>query len=238
VRRPCRTDHPLFRPRALQLDEYPEHELPKALTGFAAERSGLDYLPEENEIFLYHGTNCYRRWEIKRTGAIEPGRSHYSFFCTRAGDAFRYARAACLRDVAPGAANSLTCEPVVLRVRFNSRTWLQVDFIQNVLNDEGGQHLTLAVLGPVSSSAVVDVLHCRHGRRLGSNADAVRSFEDGSLLIGIQQLRASLMRKRMDTWVMQRLGGLSRSMQVTLEGGEMPDLTFEDNLRRLRQVRV
>jgi len=208
------------------------------LTDFAAEHSGLDYLSEQNEIFLYHGTNCYRRWEIKRTGAIEPGRSHYSFLCTRPGDAFRYARAACLRDVAPGAANSLTCEPVVLRVRFNSRTWLQVDFIQNVPNDEGGEHLTLAVLGPVSSSAVVDVLHCMHGRRLDSNADAVRSFEDGTLLVGIQQLRTTLMRKRMDTWVMHRLNGFTRSVQVSLAGGEMPDLTCEDNLRRLRQVRV
>jgi hypothetical protein len=221
-----------------QLDEFPEHELPKALTDFAAERSGLDYNPDQNEIFLYHGTNCYRRWEIKRTGAVEPGRSHYSFFCTRPADAFRYARAACLRDVAPGAANSLTCEPVVLRVLFNSRTWLQVDFVESVPNDDGGQHLTLAVLGPVSSAAVVDVLHCMHGRRLGSTADAIRSFEDGSLLIGIQQLRTNLMRKRMDTWVLNRLGGLTRSVQVTLAGGEMPDLTFEDNLRRLRQVRV
>src|SRR5271163_320004 len=92
------------------LEDFPHHEPPAPLTDFGAGQSGLDYDPAANEIFLYHGTNCYRRWEIKRTGAIEPGRSHYSFFCTRPGDAFRYARAACLRDVAPGAANSLTCE--------------------------------------------------------------------------------------------------------------------------------
>ena len=82
------------------------------------------------DIFLYHGTNCYRRWEIKRCGMIEPGRSHYSFFCTKASTALTYARAACMRDMANHNINSLICEPVVLKVRFNKRSWLQVDFCQ------------------------------------------------------------------------------------------------------------
>jgi len=220
------------------LEDFPHHEPPAPLTDFGAGQSGLDYDPAANEIFLYHGTNCYRRWEIKRTGAIEPGRSHYSFFTALPGDAFRYARSACLRDVIPGAANSLTCEPVVLKVKFNSRTWLQVDLIETMPGDDDGPHLTLAVIGPVSSSAVMDVLHCLHGRRLGSNAESVRSFEDGTLLLGIRQLRTNLVRRRVDIWVMGRLGSFTQSVTVTLSGGEVPEITLEDRLRRLKQVRV
>ena len=81
-------------------------------------------------MFLYHGTNCYRRWEITRTGYFQPGRNEYSFFCTNAADAYTYARAACMRDIGPDAFNSLICEPIVLKVKFTARTWLQVDFIQ------------------------------------------------------------------------------------------------------------
>ncbi|MGL1138519.1 hypothetical protein ACSIJM_23770, partial [Vibrio parahaemolyticus] len=79
------------------------HQVPPPLAQFACERAGLDYDSAQEEIYLYHGTNCYRRWEINRSGAIEPGRSNYSFFSTRAADAYRYARAASMRDMSPGA---------------------------------------------------------------------------------------------------------------------------------------
>jgi hypothetical protein len=208
------------------------------LTEFAAERSWLHFDNQKNEVFLYHGTNCYRRWEIKRTGAVEPGRSQYSFFSDRPEDAFRYARSACLRDISPGAVNSLTCEPVVLKLKFNSRTWLQVDFVQTEFGNDELPHLTMAVLGPIAASAVIDVLHCTHGRRLGFGAESIRSFQDGTLLLNIRQLRTNSTKKRVDIWVLHRLGNLTRAVNVSISGGQMPEQTFEDGLRRLKQVRA
>ena len=200
----------------------------------------LDHDPIDEELYLYHGTNCYRRWEIKRSGFIEPGRSHYSFFCTRAADAFTYARAACMRDIAPGSVNSLICEPVVLKIKINSRTWLQVDFIKDIGSNEGSEEggLCVAVLGPISSTFLVDVLHCTHGRRLGCNSESTRTFEDGTFLAAICHLREKLQKKRPDAWMLKQLGYFSQSVSVKLAGGEVPELTLEDNLRRLRQVRA
>lgn len=206
---------------------------------FLAERTNLDFDPIDEELYLYHGTNCYRRWEIKRTGFIEPGRSNYSFFCTRAADAFTYARAACLRDISPGSVNSLTCEPVVLKVKINARTWLQVDFIKGAgASEDDDSGLSIAVLGPISSTFLVDVLHCTHGRRLGCASESIRTFEDGTFLAGIYQLREKLGQKRPDAWMLKHLGGFHQTLTVRLAGGEVPELTLEDSLRRLRQVRA
>jgi hypothetical protein len=206
------------------------------LAQFASERPGLDFDAEAGEIYLYHGTNCYRRWEMNRTGAMEPGRSNYSFFCTKAADAYRYARAACTRDMSISV-NSLICEPVVLKVKFNLRTWLQVDFIQEIRVSEEEEDLlavSVAVLGPVPFSNVVDILHCTHGRRLGG--ESIRTFEDGTFLTSIQHLRDNLCRRRADSWVLKKLGIFTQTVGVRLAGGEVPELTSEDNLRRLRQV--
>ncbi|MBS1953632.1 MAG: hypothetical protein JST89_05595 [Cyanobacteria bacterium SZAS-4] len=216
--------------------------MPPPLPQFALERSGLDYDSGQEEIYLYHGTNCYRRWEINRSGAIEPGRSNYSFFCTRAADAYRYARAASMRDMSPGAVNSLICEPVVLKVRFNVRTWMQVDFIQEIgfveEEENASLGLTMAVLGPVQFAAIVDILHCSHGRRLGCASESIRTFDDGTLMEGIRHLREKLCKKRADAWVLKKLGIFTQQVGTKLLGGEMPELTLEDNLRRLRQSQV
>lgn len=226
------------------LDVYPDHQVPPPLPQFAQERAGLDYDPDQEEIYLYHGTNCYRRWEINRSGAIEPGRSNYSFFCTRPADAYRYARAASMRDMSPGAVNSLICEPVVLKVRFNTRTWAQVDFIQEIGFVEEEENaalsvgLSIAVLGPVQFASIVDILHCSHGRRLGCASESIRTFDDGTLMQGIRHLREKLCKKRADAWVLKRLGVFTQTVGTKLKGGEVPELTFEDNLRRLRQSQV
>jgi hypothetical protein len=215
------------------------------LPEFASSTAGLDYNVQSEEIYLYHGTNCYRRWEINHTGAIEPGRNNYSFFCTNPNDAYSYARAACVRDINPENANSLTCEPVVLKVRFNSRLWLQVDFVQQLnrndskVDDKKGYtsapiSYSIAVLGPVLSPNIIEVLHCTHGRRLNP-ADSVRTFEDGTFLNGIKHLRTTLMRRRADAWLIKQMGILTRKVGTTLKGGEVPALTLEDDLKRLRQ---
>lgn len=191
---------------------------------------------DSGDIFLYHGTNCYRRWEIKRCGIIEPGRSNYSFFCNKATLALTYARGACIRDRTHLNANSLICEPVVLKVRFNKRTWLQVDFWQttNPGNPEENNNLSLAVLGPISADAIVDVLHCNHGRRLGSGS--MNSLANEALFKSIQKLREKLIKRRVDVWVLRRLGSFSQGVTVRLSGGMVPELTFADSLRRLKQV--
>jgi len=222
------------------LTTFPDHQVPPPLAQFASEHSGIDYDSENSEVFLYHGTNCYRRWEINRSGHIEPGRSNYSFFCTRAADAYTYARAACLRDVKPGVVNSLICEPVVLKVKFNARTWLQVDFVQELLpfEDEDPSGLSLAVLGPVPSVSVIDVLHCTHGRRLGCASESIRTFEDGTFMESIHHLKEKLMQKRPDAWLLKKLGALTQTAAVRLSGGEVPEITLEDDLRRLRQLQL
>lgn len=145
-----------------------------------------------------------------------------------------------MRDMGPGAFNSLICEPVVLKVRFTGRTWLQIDFIQEItpLDDEESGGLTLAVLGPVPCSAIAEVLHCMHGRGLSAAAESVRSFDDGTLMEGIRHLKETLSAKRLDSWLYKHMGSLSRKVNTQITGGEVPDVTLEDDLRRLRQFQV
>jgi hypothetical protein len=135
--------------------------------------------------------------------------------------------------------NSLTCEPVVLKVKFNARTWIQVDFVQELNPHESDENsaLSLAVLGPVQAINIVDILHCSHGRRLGQS-ESIRSFEDGTLMDGIRHLRESLCQRRPDMWMMRKLGMFTRKVGVNLGGGEMPDTTVQANLRRLKRVQA
>ena len=61
----------------------------------------------------------------------------------------------------PGQVNSLTSEPVVLKVVFNARTWMQVDFIQELNpGDDDRLSLSVAALGPISVASIVDIMHC------------------------------------------------------------------------------
>lgn len=219
---------------ALESFSYP-FQPPLDLAEFIAKQTDLDCDPDSGDIFLYHGTNCYRRWEIKRGGMIEPGRTNYSFFCTKASTALTYARAACMRDMANHNINSLICEPVVLKVRFNKRTWMQVDCCQpaNPGNAEEKSNLSLAVLGPISTDFIVNVLYCSHGRRLSSGLDALKTK---ALVTQLQHLREKLIKRRADAWVLKQLGGFSRTVSSTLTGGIVPELTLIDNVKRLRQV--
>ena len=203
---------------------------------FVADQDNVDVDKESGDVFLYHGTNCYRRWEIKRCGVVEPGRSNYSFFCSKASIALKYARAASLRDMANFSANSLICEPVVLKIRFNKRTWLQVDFWQldNPGATEENDNLSLAILGPISADLITDILYCNHGRRLSSGIAG--SLANEALFENIQRLREKLNQRRADSWVLRQLGNLSQTLAVTISGGNVPDLTFADTVRRLRQL--
>lgn len=210
----------------------PDHEVPPPLANFAASQPGVEYNASANEIYLYHGTNCYRRWEINRSGFVEPGRSNYSFYSTRQQDAYAYARMACMRDVSPTSFNSLSCEPVVLRLKFNERTWLQVDFINNEPDSNG---MVMAVLGPIHISNVVEVLHCNHATKRLNQGLSIRTFEGGDFAESIQRLRENLQKKRLDMWVLRKLGFVADKVGVTLKGGEVPTLTHNDQLRKLRQ---
>ncbi len=133
-------------------------------------------------------------------------------------------------------ANSLICEPIVLKVRFNKRTWLQVDFWQpdNPGNAEEKSNLSLAILGSISAELITNVMHCNHGRRLSSGVASPLTNE--ALFKSLQRLREKLIKRRADAWVLKQIGGLSQNITVQLAGGDVPELTFADNLRRLRQV--
>ena len=187
---------------------------------------------------MYHGTNCARRWEINRCGNIEPGRSGYSFFTTDPHSAYAYARVASLRDIGPGQANSLTSEAVVIKVRFTARTWMQADFVQEMPSGalEERTELSVAVLGPVPCSQIVEVQHCSHERRLASNnplTPPVRTFADGKLLRGIQRLKGKTRHFRLDAYVLLKLGIFWRKLMALGKGSQPLEVTTSDELRRL-----
>lgn len=147
-----------------------------------------------------------------------------------------YARAASMREAQLASRNSLMSEPVVLKVKFSARTWLQIDFVQELNpGDNDPLSLSVAVLGPVPIANITEILHCMHGRRV---AESVRSFEDGTLIAGIQVLKEKLASKRADAWVLQKLGIFTQTMRVRLQGGEVPELTMDDHMRRLKQGQV
>ncbi|MBI4532866.1 MAG: hypothetical protein HY711_02875 [Candidatus Melainabacteria bacterium] len=193
---------------------------------------------DASELFLYHGTNCYRRWEINKAGCLLPGRSGLSFFSARPETAYRYARAACLRDMGVGAANSLISEPIVLKVRFTKRTWMQADFIAAEPMQTCGNRLELsvAVLGPIPSHYIVQVFHCTHGHRTVVRDLPVRSFADGTLRQGISRLRHRTSHFRLDTYLLARVGKLVGSLGCLLSGKHTPEATTQDELYRLCQA--
>jgi hypothetical protein len=116
---------------------------------------------------------------------------------------------------------------------------MQIDFIQE-LNPGDGDPLSLsaAALGPVPAANIVEVLHCTHGGSKLGAGESVRIFEDGTLLSNIQHLKETLAARRPDAWVLKKLGFFTQNVSTSLKGGQVPDLTYEDNLRRLRQGQV
>lgn len=116
---------------------------------------------------------------------------------------------------------------------------MQVDFVQELNPGDGDPlSLSMAVLGPVPVASIVDILHCTHGaRRLGAG-ESVRSFEDGTLTSGIQHLKEKLTARRPDAWLLKKLGIFTQTVGTKLTGGECPDLTDSDYLRRLKQTQV
>ncbi len=124
-----------------------------------------------------------------------------------------------------------------MKVKFNARTWVQVDFIQPIMRLEEGkeERLTLAVLGPVACSNIVDILHCTHGRRLGVSIESIKTFADGTFLDSIRNLKEKLQQKRVDGWVLKKLGLMEQEIMVYLGGGNVPELSSDDQIRKLKQ---
>lgn len=195
--------------------------------------ANIERSTDGKSIYLYHGTNCYRRWEINKIGAILPGRSSYSFFCSLYEDAYICARTACRRDAGGNNCNSLISEPVVLKVRFTQRLWMQADFVQLIpANESSTSHgLSIAVLGPIPLTNIEGVLNCSHGQR--GHLPRVRSFADGRLADGIARLRHKTANFRADIWLFQTMGQQTRSMMTQLQGSEFAELTKADIVRRL-----
>lgn len=219
------------------MEKLPQYEALLPLAEFIKQWPEIDCTNNNQEIYLYHGTNCFRRWEINKAGAILPGRNSYSFFCSHPDDAYSYARAACLRDLGQGSINSLISEPVVLKVKFNSRIWLQVDFATALplVQPRQTQGLSIAVLGPISSALVEDVLNCGHGCR---GKQTVRTFDDGRFLQGIQRLREKASHPRLDAWLLRKLEGWTRAFAEWFHGGPLGEPIYSQQLRRLSHACV
>ena len=234
----------LFDPPSQEIwntDGIPYHEALPPLVQFLGQWPAVEHNADSSEIYLYHGTNCFRRWEINRSGNIDPGRSGYSFYTADQHTAYAYARAACRRDIGPGVANSLTAEAVVIKVRFTARTWMQADFVQEMPSGPSEEltELSVAVLGPIPCSHIIEVFHCSHEGRLASNTpltSPVRTFADGSLRQGIRRLRCKTGHFRLDAYLLLYLGIWWRKLMTCTLGKKPLEVTASDELRRLYRV--
>lgn len=173
---------------------------------------------------------------MNRSGNVLPGKSGYSFYCTSSEDAFNYARAACMRDIGMGSSNSLTAEPVVLKVKFTPRLWLQADFVHDL--PDSNEHAEVAVLGPVPSMYIEEVLHCHHERAMSDRTVHVRSFADGSLKAGTQRMRAKTQHWRLDAFLLLNIGTFLRRAAIWLNGKQPLELSNTDEVRRLGKVHL
>ncbi len=181
-----------------------------------------------SEIYLYHGTNCYRRFEIRTAGQIELGRSGLIFLCTNADRAYDFARVASLRDQSFGYRNNLSHEPVLLKIKFDRRHLEDIDFVFNLNPDEPmGCDLSIAVNEPITADRIVQIMHCDHSLDFLHDDRASRAALDDEIRQGIKVLRGKATGKKAETWAAR---GLER-----INHRNSPELSMDDELRRLRR---
>ncbi len=180
-----------------------------------------------SEIYLYHGTNCFRRFEIRTAGEIAVGRAGLLFLCTSADRAYDHGRVAGLRDQQFGYRNNLSHEAILLKVKFDQRNWADIDFVFNLNPDQPiGCDLSIAVNQPIDADRIVQVLHCDHSLEFLSDDRSSRTSQDDCLKQGIKVLRGKTPRNP-ETWAAR---GLERLNQA-----HAPELSLDDELRRLRR---
>lgn len=202
------------------LDFRLSNDLPEFLRHFPFVEHNWD----GSEIYLYHGTNCYRRFEIRTSGEISLGRGGLLFLCTNADRAYDFARVSSVRDQAFGYRNNLSHEPVLLKVKFDWRNWKDIDFVFNLNPDEPmGCDLSIAINEPVDADRIVQVLHCEHSLDF---LHEHRNPADEELKQGIKVLRGKTTGNP-EIWAAR---GLER-----LNKGGSPELSTDDELRRLRR---
>lgn len=181
-----------------------------------------------SEIYLYHGTNCYRRFEIRTACEIAVGRAGLLFMCTNADRAYDYARVSSLRDQAFGYRNNLSHEPVLLKVKFDWQNWTDIDFVFNLQpNEPMACDLSIAINEPIAADRIVQVLHCEHSLEFLHDDKTEKAAYDDELRQGIKVLRGKATDKKAETWAAR---GLER-----LNQGYSPELSMDDELRRLRR---
>lgn len=177
-----------------------------------------------SEIYFYHGTNCYRRFEIRSAGEISLGRAGLLFLCTDADRAYDYGRVASLRDQQFGYRNNLSHEPVLLKVKFDWRHCPDIDFVFNLNPDEPmACDLSIAVNRPIDAERIVQVLHCEHSLEF---LHEHRNSADDELKQGIRVLRGKSIQNP-EVWAARGIESLNRASS--------PELSLDDELRRLRR---
>ena len=200
------------------------NDLPEFLRHFPSVEHNWD----GSEIYLYHGTNCYRRFEIRTSGEISLGRAGLLFFCTNADRAYDFASVASLRDQGFGYRNSLSHEPILLKVKFDWRHWADIDFVFNLHpNEPMACDLSIAVNKPITAQRIVQVLHCDHSLEFLHDDRALRSAQEDELKQGIRVLRGKATDRKAEIWAAR---GLER-----LNQGYSLELSTDDKLRRLRR---
>lgn len=197
------------------------------LTEFLRHFPFVEHNWDGSEIYLFHGTNCFRRFEIRTAGEIAVGRAGLLFLCTNADRAYDYGRVSGLRDQDFGFRNNLSHEPVLLKVKFDKRHWADIDFVFNFSSDDPmACDLSIAVNQPIEADRIVQVLHCEHTLEFLSDDRSSRASQDDCLKQGIKVLRGKAP-KNPETWAAR---GLER-----LNQGHAPELSLDDELRRLRR---
>ncbi len=188
-----------------------------------------------NVVYLYHGTNCYRRMEINRLGEFIPGKGNLNFFCTNMFQAYNYARIACLRDLANtelnNPPNSMMLEPVVLKVRFGLLLWNQVDFVHLLFQSPDETRANIGVNGKIASSSIEAVLFCKHNRKILD----YNEIDQSNYLNEIYKLRQLVTKKTKEEEILKVLYLLSQNISQKINRQQLPILKEVDHFQKLKR---
>jgi len=130
-------------------------------------------------------------------------------------------------------------EPVVIKVRFDARTWIQADFVRFEEPIDGGDRtvVCVAVVGPVNLKCIEAVLYCSHGNRYHRQCQPVRTFADAKLIAGIKKMRNDASRFRADAWALSQMCLIRQDLHNRLAAGGALEVTAADELRRLNALK-
>ena len=173
--------------------------------------------------------------EINKLGEFMAGKGDLTFFCTSLFQAFAHAKIACLRDsrsqndhLKP---NSLITEPVILKVKFSTQLWNQVEFVNVLFESPDEIRADIGVIGNISSAYIESVLFCKHGRKLQEIAE----IDHVSNFYAINKLRKLIQQRSAEEMILKSLYGLSQNISQKFNSNQLPKLKIVDHFQCLKR---